>query len=250
MDDWLRLKPQYLFSEDRFGRDWAEIGRQAQARGEVLSVQIPGAFSEPRELMGDAAVCLAYAERSEVICDMLQTFSDTAFAVLERVSSELRIDQLRVHEDMAGKQGPLVGPGVVREFFRPYFRRIWDLLSHRGARHSFLDSDGNIGPIIPALLDVGLNVLSPMEPTPGTDIVALRRAYGTRTAFWGGMDKHVLRRSKDEISAELEYKIPPMVETGGCVLGLDHRIPNGTPLENYRFYITRAWELMEGASAG
>ena len=47
--------------------------------------------------------------------------------------------------------------------------------------------------------------------------------------------------------AELEYKIPPMLETGGCVLGLDHRVPNGTPLANYRFYVRRAWEMLEGA---
>ena len=35
------------------------------------------------------------------------------------------------------------------------------------------------------------------------------------------------------------------VGAGGCVLGLDHRIPNGTPLENYRFYIRKAWEIMD-----
>ena len=75
----------------------------------------------------------------------------------------------------------------------------------------------------------------------------MRDQYGTQLAFMGGLDKHVLRRSKDEIVAELEYKIPPMVRTGGAVLALDHRIPNGTPLENYRFYVERAWEIMEGA---
>jgi uroporphyrinogen-III decarboxylase len=85
----------------------------------------------------------------------------------------------------------------------------------------------------------------PVEPAAGMDIVRLRQQYGTRLAFMGGIDKHVLRRSKEEIVAELEYKIPPVVRTGGCVLGLDHRIPNGTPLENYRFYIAKAWEIME-----
>lgn len=52
----------------------------------------------------------------------------------------------------------------------------------------------------------------------------------------GGIDKNVLRQSKAAIDAELERKIPPMLRTGGCVLALDHRIPNGTPLENYRYY--------------
>ena len=61
----------------------------------------------------------------------------------------------------------------------------------------------------------------------------------------GGIDKHVLRKTRADIVAELEYKIPPMVRTGGCVLGLDPRIPNGTPLENYRFYIETAWQIIE-----
>ena len=76
------------------------------------------------------------------------------------------------------------------------------------------------------------------------DIVKLRETYGRQLAFTGGIDKHVIRRSKEEITAELEYKIPPMVRTGGVVLGLDHRIPNGTPLENYRFYVHTAWEII------
>jgi uroporphyrinogen-III decarboxylase len=245
MDDWLQIKPHYLFSEERFGEEWLERAQAAQAEGAAITVWIPGAFHEPRELMGDAALCLAYAERSEVIHDILETMGETAFRVLERISSQLQVDQLNVPEDLAGKDGPLIGPGVIKEFFRPYYRKSWDLLAARGTKLFFMDSDGNLGPIIPALLEAGLNILSPMEPTPGTDIVKLRETYGTQLAFWGGLDKHVLRGSKAEITVELEYKIPPMVRTGGCVLGLDHRIPNGTLLEHYRFYLQKVWEIME-----
>ena len=39
-----------------------------------------------------------------------------------------------------------------------------------------------------------------------------------------------------------------MVKSGGCVIALDHRIPNETPLDNYRFYIAKAWEIMERES--
>jgi uroporphyrinogen-III decarboxylase len=75
-------------------------------------------------------------------------------------------------------------------------------------------------------------------------MVKIRETYGTQLAFYGGIDKHVLRRSKQEIEQEIAYKVPPMLESGGCVLALDHRIPNGTPLENYRFYIKTMWEYM------
>jgi uroporphyrinogen-III decarboxylase len=67
--------------------------------------------------------------------------------------------------------------------------------------------------------------------------------------MYGGIDKHVLRQSKSAIERELEYKLPPMIRTGGCVIALDHRIPNGTPLEHYRFYISKVWEIMERETA-
>jgi hypothetical protein len=79
-------------------------------------------------------------------------------------------------------------------------------------------------------LDVGINCMHPMEPAAGMHIVEIRETYGERLAFYGGLDKHVLRRTQDEIAAELERKIPPMIYAGGRVLCIDHRIPNGTPL--------------------
>jgi uroporphyrinogen decarboxylase len=103
--------------------------------------------------------------------------------------------------------------------------------------------------VLDAFIESGVNVMHPMEPAANMDIVKIRERYGTRLAWEGGLDKHVIRRSRPEIVAELEYKIPPMVRTGGCVLSLDHRIPNGTPLENYRFYHRKVWEIMEREAA-
>jgi hypothetical protein len=249
MDDWLRLKPHYVFSGERIAADWQAAARRHVEAGSVVTVGIPGGFWEPRELMGDAELCMAYLERPELVHEIMETMGATAFRVLEGVSREVTIDQLKVAEDLAGKSGPLIGPAIVQEFIAPYYRRIWDVLAERGARIFTLDSDGNFEVLIPALLDAGVNVMGPMEPAAGMDVVKLRAQYGARLAFQGGIDKHVLRRSKEEIVSELEYKIPPMVVTGGCLIGLDHRIPNGTPLDHYRFYIARAWEIMDREAA-
>ncbi len=250
MDDWLRIKHHYEFSEERFGANWERTAREHLEAGRALMAHIPGGFDQPRQLMGEEELCVAFYTQPELIHDILRTIGDTAFRVLERVSSVITIDELCVHEDLAGKSGPLVGPKQVEEFIKPYYRRIWDMLRDRGARLFSQDSDGDMNPVIRAFIDAGINVMYPMEPAAGMDIVKTREAYGAKLAFWGGIDKHVLRRSREEIEAELEYKIPPMVRTGGCVLGLDHRIPNGTPLENYRFYIRKAWEIMNREASG
>ena len=200
--------------------------------------------------MGEEALCVAYYEQPELVHDIVDTIAETAFRVLERVSAEATIDLLGVHEDMAGRSGPLAGPVQVREFIAPYYRRIWDLLSSRGARLFDQDSDGDVNPVIEAFLEAGVNCMHPMEPAAGMDVVKVRERWGRRLAFYGGIDKHVLRRSRADIDRELEYKIPPLVAGGGCVIALDHRVPNGTPLENYRYYVRRAWEIMERESGG
>ncbi len=153
-------------------------------------------------------------------------------------------NRLSVHEDLAGKSGSLVGPKQIAEFMKPYYRRCWDVLASRGVQIFQQDSDGNVASVIDAFLDCGLTCMYPMEPAAGMDVVELRMKYGERLAMLGGIDKHVIRRSKEEIRAELEYKLQPAMRECGMVFGLDHRIPNGTPIDNYRYYVRTAREIL------
>lgn len=99
-------------------------------------------------------------------------------------------------------------------------------------------------PVIDAFIEAGINCMFPFEPAAGMDIVKTREQYGDKLAFTGGINKYTLMKGRDDILAELEYKVPPMVKSGACVLGLDHRIPSGVSLENYRFYLRKLQELL------
>jgi uroporphyrinogen-III decarboxylase len=244
MDDWRRVKPFFAFSPDRIKWEEVDAARRAQAQGALVIARMPGAFDTPRELMGEEEMCLAYYEQPELMADILATITDTTLRVLEPISEKLTFDLLMVHEDFAGKSGPLIGPTHIREYFQPYYRRIWDLVSSRGTRVFEQDTDGNILPVIPALLECGLTSIYPMEPAAGMDIVQLRQTYGHQLAMRGGIDKHVLREDREAIRRELAYKLDPALRQGGCVFGLDHRIPNGTPIENYRYYVTLGREML------
>lgn len=244
MDDWQKLKPMFTFCEQRINWDRIEEAKKLQKQGHLIMCGIQGGFDFPRELMGEENACIAYYEDPELMQDMIDTISDTAFKMYERISEKITIDNLFVHEDMAGKSGPLVGPNLINEFIKPYYRRIWDMLSSRGTKLFSQDSDGNMEAVLDAFIDCGVNITYPCEPAAGMDVVQLRRKYGNRLAFKGGIDKHVLRGTKEEIRKELEYKMQPLMREGGMVFGLDHLIPNGTPLENYKYYVNTAREIL------
>ncbi len=245
MDSWLKIKHMYEFSEDRIDWDAVERAKKAQQTdGALVRANIEGGWDLPRELMGEENACIAYFEDPELMEDIMSTITNTAFLVLDRISDKLVIDNLCVHEDMAGKTGPIIGPNLVRQYVKPYYRKIWDMLSSKGTKLFSQDSDGNMEAVIDAFIESGLNIMYPAEPSAGMDVVALRKKYGTKLAFKGGIDKHVLRKSKEDIRKELEYKMQPLMQQGGMVFGLDHRIPNGTPLQNYRYYVETAREIL------
>ena len=240
MDSWLKFKPHYEFSDRRFRPGWdQQIDPDA-----LVVVDIPGGFDEPRQLMGEEGLCIAYYEQPELIHDMIETITQTAQKVLERASSKVRIDQLSVHEDMAGKNGSLVGPNIIDEFIKPYYRRIWDMLESRGAKLFRIDTDGNVNSIIPSLLDAGINAMLPFEPAAGMDAVETRKTYARKLATIGGIDKFVLLKSKQEIRRELEYKMQALMQEGGTAFGVDHRIPEKTPLASFWYFVRTARELL------
>ncbi len=244
MEDWLKIKHMYQYDPSRLTEDMIKEAKYLQDRGHLILTAIPGGFDTLRELMGEVNCCIAYYEDPELIHDILDTLAETNRQVLQELCRHITIDALTVHEDMAGKSGPMIGPNLVRQFMVPYYRAAWDIVSDAGTKLFSQDSDGDITPDIDAFMEGGLNVIQPCEPAAGMDIIALRKKYGHKLAFHGGIDKHVLRESKEAIRAEVDAKMQDFMMEGGIVFGLDHRITNGTPLENYIYYVDYARKKM------
>jgi len=167
MNSWLKIKHWFKFSEDRINWKTVEEAGEAQKNGALVVASIPGGFDLPRQLMGEEGVCFCYYDQPELMHDILDTAGNTAYQVLDRISDRLLIDNLMVHEDMAGKPGPLIGPNLVLEFVKPYYRKIWDLLSSKGTKLFSQDSDGNLNAVVDAFLESGINIMLPAEPAAG-----------------------------------------------------------------------------------
>lgn len=245
MNDWLKLKPYFTYTKARLPDGWLEKTKKAREDGCIIMVSIPGGFDIARELMGEEVACLSYYDQPDLMRDILETITETAYRVIDEVTSQIPVDMLDVHEDLAGRSGSLIGPNIIREFIKPYYRTIWDLVEARGTKLFRQDSDGNLNSVLEAFMEAGVNFTFPCEPQAGMDVVEIRKRFGPELRMMGGIDKMVIRKTKEDIDRELEYKLPYMIRSGGYIIALDHRIPNGVPIENYRYYVKRVREILD-----
>ncbi len=244
-DEWLKIKHWYEFDEKRIDIEKLREQKKLRDKGYLTVLNVPGGFDEPRQLLGEEELCIACYEEPELIEDILKTIGDTTTKVIERIADIVPIDCVSIHEDMAGKSGPLFGPVQVTEFMQPYYKKIWHAAKQAGCMQFSQDSDGNMNPVLDDIAKCEVNCVYPCEPAAGMDIVKLREKYGKTFMLKGGIDKHVLREDRNAIIKELEYKFDKSMLGGGTVFALDHRIPNGVALDDYKFYVNSAREMLK-----
>jgi uroporphyrinogen decarboxylase len=98
---------------------------------------------------------------------------------------EAGIDVLLLDDDVASCRGLLISPFMWRRFFKPRLARALEAVREAGPDTLvFYHSDGNFVAIIPDLIEIGVDVLNPLQPDC-MEALALRRRYGNRPAFWG-----------------------------------------------------------------
>lgn len=163
MEDWLKIRHWYEFREDRVDAEALKEQKALRELGYLTILWVPGGFDEPRQLMGEEGLCIACYEEPDLIEDMLSTIGETCLRVMERVGEIVPIDCLSIHEDMAGKTGPLFGPRQVREFLMPYYKKIWDCAQSYGAPLFSQDSDGNMLPVLDETVESGINCIYPVH---------------------------------------------------------------------------------------
>ena len=243
---WEGLKPRLdPATPGRYPPDWAERAAALRASDQFItfvSGHLSGFFSLLRELMGDRAYYLFYDEPAlaEEILDF-QVYRLTTY--LREITRLARIDRLFIWEDMCYKKGPLVGPDLFRQFLLEPYKRTIEVARECGVEIIDVDSDGNINELIPLWLEAGVNLLHPMEVAAGSDVVEVKRVYGSRVALHGGVDKRALAQGREAIDREIE-RIRPAYELGGYIPHVDHSVPPDVSWDSYLYYLEKRAELL------
>jgi len=247
----LEMKKRYNPNDpSRYPEDWEELKQQYARRDYPLylypNCAFGGLYWNLREWMGTVAVSYAFFDQPELIHEMLDFMVEFFIKTTEKALTEVEVDVCIINEDFAGKGGPLISPKIYKEFFLPRHRAIVEHLRKHGVKVIELDSDGNTEPLLPLIIEAGINCHWPLEAAAGMDPVKIRKEYGKDLALSGGIDKRALFKGKAEIEEELRKKIIPMLETGGYIPTVDHTIPPEISLENALYYFKLKREIAEG----
>lgn len=143
---------------------------------------------------------------------------------------------LWIYDDMAYNHGPMMSPATFEKIFLPAYRRMVAAFKGAGAAKVMLHSDGNIAPLLDMLVDAGIDGINPVEPRAGLHLPSLKRKYGTKLAYVGGMcNSLVLPKGTP---AEIKRQTREIIEAarpGGVVIGT-HTIGPDIPVSNYLCY--------------
>lgn len=198
-------------------------------------------FGWLRDWMGLENIALVVYDDPGWFEEMVVTVADVQIAVLEKIlATGGRFEACSMWEDMCYNAGPLLSPTHFKQYIVPQYQRITSLLHKYGVDIVWVDCDGKIDELVPLWLEAGVNCMFPMEiGTWGADPRKFRAEYGRDLLLMGGFDKHILAKSKDAITQEIE-RLAPLVEEGGYIPMPDHRVPPDVPLENYLHYCVTA----------
>ena len=157
------------------------------------------------------------------------------------------IDVVMVADDLGGQNGPLLSPRLYREKIKPYHKQMFDFIKRRTGLPIFLHCCGGIYPLIPDLIDIGVDILNPVQFTAqGMDAVRLKREFGRDLTFWGGgVDtQHILPNgTPEEVRQHVRQQIEIFAPQGGFVFNPVHNIQANVPPENIVAMYTAAQEF-------
>jgi len=219
----LRERARYLKAET----DYAVVGRAADSYGMLeRSSSLRGTEQFLLDLAMNEAFAEALIERvAEVLYRLLEIYLDAAGPYL---------DIMELPGDDYAARHPLISPDMFDRFFAPHWRRLISLVKEAAPKCKVLfHSDGNMEPFLGRLIDLGVDILHPLEPMPEVDMAEIKRDYGDRICFWGAIDiKRAMQGDEAGVEEEVRQRIDILAPGGGYVLAPANHLQPDIPPEN------------------
>jgi uroporphyrinogen decarboxylase len=200
----------------------------------IVGVTVCTVFETAWALRGYERLMMDFVEdpdRAEHILDIPYRYHLAAATALVMSG----VDMIWIGDDVGAQNAMLISPRLWGRFLKPRMATFITEIKRRkpGLKVAY-HSDGNIYPIIPDLIEVGVDVLNPVQPA-SMDPVRLKSEFGDRLCFWGSIDEQntLPFGAPEKVRAEVLERIRTLGSRGGLILGPTHHVQLDTPMENF-----------------
>ncbi len=181
--------------------------------------------------------------KPDVVEAIMDRVTDVACRTMELGMEEVGdlVDIVRLAgEDLGMQMSPMIAPAMFESMVKPRFARLWNMAREKIAEKNpnaklMVHSCGNVRPFIPTWIDMGLDVLDPIQPrVPAMEPEGLKRDFGDQLSFHGGVDLQKLLPfgTPEEVRAEVGRYIRALAPGGGYIVAPAHNVQSDVPPEN------------------
>ena len=145
------------------------------------------------------------------------------------------VDVVHFGDDYGMQTGPILSPDMYRNIFKPRQKKLYSLIKTKTDAKILFHSCGSVYKLIGDFIDAGIDALNPIQVSAeDMDTKKLKREFGNKIAFWGGVDSQRVLPfgTQDEVRKEVKGRIDDLGPGGGYILAAVHNVQAEVPPEN------------------
>ena len=198
----------------------------------LIGMHVHDAFNYPYYLMGMEELFIAMYEEPEAVHKLVE-LSVAHNIALARKAVEIGADFILLGDDYGAHNQLLVSPAMFREFFLPGFNQVVSAIKELGV-YCFKHCCGNINEILDDMVASGIDVLHPLDPSAGMDILAVKEKY-KKLVVMGGINcyKPLCEYSTEQMAQETQDVIKTIGQGGRFIIASSNSVHSDAKPENY-----------------
>ena len=195
-------------------------------------------FERAHAMQGMETYLLNMAMDPEFARAMLVKIAGYCKELMGRFLEELgeNVDMIKIGDDLGTQKSLMISPKMYREILKPVHADFIQFIRERTKAKIFFHSCGDVEPLIEDFIEIGVDILNPVQTSSGkmSDLPALKKSYGDKIVFCGGIDSHRILPfgTVKEVREEVRRVIEILGPGGGCMISSVHTVMNDVPPEN------------------
>jgi uroporphyrinogen decarboxylase len=253
--EWRREKAGVITSMEEFEEhEWPAKGEFGDGGVDAHAATLPDGMKlipitvlheHVATLLGTETLLMGIYDEPELVAATYARVGEWTIPIYEKLAGHPAVGALWIGDDLAYTEGMFFSPDFAREHILPWYAQIAEIARAHDLPFIF-HSDGDIRPVIPDLIELGVNAIHPIEPK-GMDIAELKRDYGDRLCLIGNLDLcyTLPRGTPEEVAAEVKLRISQAGPGGGYCVSSANSVTEYVPLRNFEAMVEATFKYGE-----